>query len=486
MKLFEVFGEVKIDNKSANTALDGTESKGKSLGSSFGKLSTKSVALGASLATIAVAAVGAITKITKASIKAFDEQEKAEKRLESIAKTVTKATDEQIQSMMDLAAAYQEVTTFGDDVLIAGQSQLLSFGIAADGAEDLTESLANLLAATKGVDATQEDAINAANMLGKAYAGQVGALSRAGILLDDRQAQLLKTGRESQKVAVLTEIMNQNYGGLAQGLAETREGQMKQFSNALSDIGERFAAVLMPALGKFTEFLKGPVLNVLNNFVTWFEKYGPEIGKIVSDVFSTIFQVIEPVLYILKEALLPILGALFKFAFEELKLIVGYVKTAVNLIMEVLRPIIVVLTEVLGVFEGLFNFITKMFIKITEPITKVFDNINERLDSTKEGIQEIVEWFDILFNKAEEGVKASQQVLKDVYGLDYNVVAPFNFERNESVPLAPDFSNLEASVNNNFENGSIQVSIPVNELQEIQDINDFFNKIPQLRRTVNA
>ena len=204
----------------------------------------------------------ALLKFGKDSVKLYMEQEKAEARLSAIAKNVTGASDEQIASLERLAGATQKLTTFGDEVVIAGQSQILSFGVTTKSAEKLTGSLANLMAAQYGMNATQEQAILSANMFGKALNGQAGALSRAGILLNDQQAELLKTGNETERVATLTEIMNQNYGGLAQELAGTTGGQLKQLRNKLGDIGEMFGKVLIPAVLGFInviEKLAGPV-----------------------------------------------------------------------------------------------------------------------------------------------------------------------------------------------------------------------------------
>ena len=215
----------------------------------------------------ALIAVAAFAKIASSSIKLYQEQEKAETRLEAIAKNVTGATDEQIESMKKLASVTQNLSTFGDEVVIAGQSQILSFGVSTKSAEKLTGSLADLMAAQYGMNATQEQAIQSANMFGKALNGQSGALSRAGILLNDQQAELLKTGDEMTRVNTLTEIMEQNYGGLAQELAGTTGGQMIQFKNALGDLGEQFGKVLIPVAMEFITILNGliaPISAVFN------------------------------------------------------------------------------------------------------------------------------------------------------------------------------------------------------------------------------
>ena len=180
------------------------------------------------------------------SIEAYNEQAIATARLESIAYGVANATEVEVEALKKLADEYQKVTTFGDEVIESGQSQILSFGVTADQAGQLTGSLTDLLAANKGVNATSQDAIEASNMLGKALNGQAGALSRAGILMTDRQKKLVQEGDQSTRVAAIVEVMNDNYGGLAETLAKTDAGQLIQTNNEIGDMMERIGGGLIP------------------------------------------------------------------------------------------------------------------------------------------------------------------------------------------------------------------------------------------------
>ena len=248
-----------------------------------------------------VAASAAIAATAGVAIKAAADQEKAEARLVSIAKTVTKATDEQIESMKNLAKQYQKVSTFGDEVIVTGQSQLLSFGLTAQNAEKLTGSLVDLLAANKGVNATTQDAIDAANLLGKAYSGLPGSLSRVGILLNDTQSELLKNGTEAEKTAALVEILEQNYGGLAETLSQTTEGQLKQAKNAFGDILEVIGNRFLP---------------VLNDLLSWVLANMPEIQRVMVDVFDKVEKVMMFVINnakLLTTVLASLLGAFAAF-----------------------------------------------------------------------------------------------------------------------------------------------------------------------------
>lgn len=176
------------------------------------------------------------------------EKEIAATRLASIARTVTKATEGEIRSLKALANQYQETTTLGNSVVEMGLSQLLSFGVTAKEAGLLSSSLNDLTVANAGVDASGRDAINSANMMGKALTGQAGALSRAGVLLDARQKKLIQEGNQAQRVAALIEIMDANYGGLAESMGKTARGINQIKTNKIADLRAEIGSELLPAI----------------------------------------------------------------------------------------------------------------------------------------------------------------------------------------------------------------------------------------------
>ena len=104
--------------------------------------------------------------------------------------------------MANLCKEMSNQTTIGATAQRSGASQLASFQMSADSIEKLLPQLNNLAVANYGVNVTSEQMIQSANMLGKAYSGQTGALSRAGIVMTDAQAKILKTGNDAQKSAI--------------------------------------------------------------------------------------------------------------------------------------------------------------------------------------------------------------------------------------------------------------------------------------------
>lgn len=341
-------------------------------------------------------AAGALALIATKSIKLAADQEKAEARLESIAKKVTKATDEQIKSMKDLAAAQQKVSTFGDEVLITGQSQLLSFGLQTDQVEQLTGSLADLLAANNGVNATTEDAIGAANLLGKAFSGQVGALSRVGILLDDAQGEILKNGTAAEKTAILVEVMNQNYGGLAKTLSETTEGQMKQAKNAIGDIGEKIGGFFLPMINDALQI-------VMENM--------PQIEAVFLKVFGAISTAVEVFVAFAKEYLFPILETVFKYIQENYPQMKETFLAVFNSIFEVIKTVwdilevtlFPVLKAVFGYMKDVAPTVGKVFISAFNSINKVLKIVSGTFEKLIGWIKDAYDWLTKFFKKKDSG-----------------------------------------------------------------------------------
>ena len=161
---------------------------------------------------------------------------------------VNNATQDQIEQMKDQAKEMQKVTTVGDEVTIALQAQLGTFALSSDAVMALTESTLDLAVANKGVNVTQEDMINYGNLVGKVMTGNVGSLSRYGVVLSDVQAQQIKNGDEMERASVLAEVLKGNYGDLARDMKNSWEGQIQSFQNSWGDLKEMIGAQLMPVL----------------------------------------------------------------------------------------------------------------------------------------------------------------------------------------------------------------------------------------------
>ena len=183
-----------------------------------------------------------VTGVAQTYIDANKIQVEAETKLMAVMKQRMNATDDEIQSVKDLASAQQALGVIGDEVQLSGVQQLSTFLSQKDSIDKLLPAMNNLLAQQHGLNVTTGDAVNVGNLMGKVMQGQVSALTRVGITFTEAQEQVLKFGTESERAAMLAQVITDNVGEMNQALAQTDAGKAKQELNDLGDQGERIGA----------------------------------------------------------------------------------------------------------------------------------------------------------------------------------------------------------------------------------------------------
>jgi hypothetical protein len=211
------------------------------------------------------------------SVKAYEEETIAITKLTTVLRERTNATDAEVQSILDLTAAQQEQGVIGNEVQNAGAQQIATFVKQTSTIKTLIPAFNNLLAQQKGLNATQNDAVTIANLVGRALQGQTGALTRVGISFDEAQAKALKFGTEEERAATLAEVLNQNVGEVNKALAATDLGQIKQLKNEFGDIQEEIGKTLLPALVTISKALL-PVIKGFALLVDLIQKASTGMG----------------------------------------------------------------------------------------------------------------------------------------------------------------------------------------------------------------
>lgn len=179
---------------------------------------------------------------------AYAVQEVAETKLATVMQQRMGATDAEIQSIKDLAAAQQEIGVIGDEVQLSGAQQIATFLTQKDSLEALVPAMNNLLAQQKGLNASTGDAVQVGNLMGKAMMGQVDALKRVGITFTEAEANVMKYGTEQERAAMLAQIITNNVGEMNAQLAQTESGQQQQLANAIGDVKEQIGGLVNGAL----------------------------------------------------------------------------------------------------------------------------------------------------------------------------------------------------------------------------------------------
>jgi len=175
--------------------------------------------------------------------KAAAEDEQSAALLANTLKNVTGATDAQIKS----TEAYIS-------------KQTLSSGIADD---KLRPALARLTTSTKNVTEAQKltnlameistakhlDLETVANALGKAHDGNLGALKKLGISLDE-------TTVKNKDFEGAMKQLGQTFKGSLQANADTAAGKFALFQNSMNEAKESLGAGLLPVMKDFADIIQ--------------------------------------------------------------------------------------------------------------------------------------------------------------------------------------------------------------------------------------
>jgi len=175
---------------------------------------------------------------------AYAVQNEVETQLAQVMRNTMDAREEDIQSIKDFCSAQQQIGIIGDEVQLAGAQELATYLELKSSLKALIPVMNDMLAQQYGLAASGENASQIATMLGKVMEGQTGALSRYGYKFDEAQEKVLKFGTESERVAVLVDVVSDSVGGMNEKLAQTPSGRMKQLENDLGDVNEQIGGLL--------------------------------------------------------------------------------------------------------------------------------------------------------------------------------------------------------------------------------------------------
>ncbi|MDR3286875.1 MAG: hypothetical protein LBT27_05490 [Prevotellaceae bacterium] len=285
----------------AKSSLGGINNAAIKANVSIGGLGTKLAGLGAKLFGLQqiIRSFSALSnQITKCT-EAYNLQAVAETRLATIMRHTMGAMDFEIDSIKKLAAAQQKLGVIGDEIQLSGAQELATYLTKASNIRKLLPVMNDMLAQQYGLNATSQQAVTIAQMMGKVLDGQVGALSRVGYRFNEAQEHVLKFGDEEQRVAMLAQIITQYVGGVNEALAQTPEGKLKQHANDVGDLRERWGALfvgiqsaILPLREKIGAFFE-KVATWLETNKEKVEEFVTGIVKTISNAFSTIINFVS-------------------------------------------------------------------------------------------------------------------------------------------------------------------------------------------------
>lgn len=229
----------------------------------------------------AAVSLAAIVSAAKDAAAAYDEQVQNEVRLAQAMRNTMSATNDEIQSVLDLADAQEQLGIIDANAQVAGAQELATYLSTADALRELIPAMNDMAVQQYGYNVTAEQTAGIATMLGKVMEGQTGALSRYGYYFSEAEEHILKFGTEAERAATLARIVEQSVGGMNQALASTPTGRMKQLSNTLGNIKQQFGQAVR-TLG--TAFL--PLLNKVAQILAAVATLANKVAQAIANVFG--------------------------------------------------------------------------------------------------------------------------------------------------------------------------------------------------------
>ena len=150
-----------------------------------------------------------------------------------------KSTDAEIASIKKLTSAQADLGIISAGVQRAGAQQLATFLYQKSSLEVLIPAMNNLVAQQRGFSAEAGDAVNVANLMGKAMMGMTSALRRVGIT-----EAAIKNGNEQERAAMLAQIITDNVGEMNAALAKTDAGKQKQLANSMGALKAKIGSLV--------------------------------------------------------------------------------------------------------------------------------------------------------------------------------------------------------------------------------------------------
>lgn len=242
----------------------------------------------------AAAAGGYLVNFGKQAVDAALKAGEVTAKFQQVAKN-NNWTDEEQKSLLSLNKTLGQTGVISGGTLKAAQAQLGTFALTADQVKTLTPALADMIANNKGYNATAQDGVQIANLLGKVMTGSATALSKYGVTMTDAQKKVLQEGSASEKAAMAAKVLEANFGGINKALADTPQGKMTILQHEIAGLKTSVGNDLIAAFGgvggaviKMVQAVEPLITAFFDKVAALAEKIGPPLEKVFGVVADKI------------------------------------------------------------------------------------------------------------------------------------------------------------------------------------------------------
>ena len=195
--------------------------------------------------TISTRISAPLTVAAGLSVKAFDTQIQAEKRLEAALRSAGEFSNQALQDFKNFAIGLQGVTTVGDESTLKMLQLAKSMGLSNEQAKRATQ---NSIALAKAMGINEQSAIR-----------YTAALEQGDSTMLNRYLPTLRQIEDdTERAAKAQELLTQMFSA-ATSEAEVGLGPLKQLQNSFGDLTEEIGGLIMEHIKPFIASLKSLV-----------------------------------------------------------------------------------------------------------------------------------------------------------------------------------------------------------------------------------
>lgn len=225
------------------------------------KKEAREVAIGGGVALAAFAA--AIYKGTKG----IDEQNRAMIKL----RAATSGRAFNVDAVAEYSGALQQLTRFGDDASISAAGTLARYVQTDKQVMQLLPHVQDL------AEVTGQDLTSASTMVGRALAGNAGALNKMGVAMTPLQKKAFELANAQERLAIVTQALTDNYGGAAEAFGKTVSGSFLIMKNAMGEVLEAGASLIQQPLAATFRAIADAAFKLSE----WITKLSPQAKTLV-------------------------------------------------------------------------------------------------------------------------------------------------------------------------------------------------------------
>lgn len=451
LKIAVVLSAVDKMSSVINSATSGSISKLNAFSKKASDVADKSFEVGRKAGAMGLA----IAAPLGLAVKAAEESEIANKRLENIFKSMGDATGKAAKEAEAYASKLQMVIGVEDEEIMAAQAKIATFGKVSD----VTARMAGIFdratnAAFDMASAGFGDAAGNAVQLGKALEDPIKgitALAKSGVTFSAQEKNKIKTLVESGKhldaQKIILKAIEKQVGGTAKATATTSAKAKAAFGEVAESVGR----ILLPQVNA----LMAKIIPVLNKVIKWIEE-NPKLAQTVAFVaagLAALCIAVSVVSFVVGACSTAVAGLSAAFSFLLANPIILFIAAIAAAAYAIYKNWDKIKAFFIDLWEGVKNAFKKAWdwiinLPFMAPIKLIIDNwgkikafFTDIWDSVKKKFMDFFLWIDgvpkRMYNAGANIVKSIWEGIKSFINKPIELIKNMVTKIREYLPFSP-------------------------------------------------